>query len=165
MEARCINHAFLLIGGNQGDRARHLAEARAAIEEDCGPLRRASAVYETEAWGLEDQPPFLNQALEVETHLPPHELLAALLSIETRLGRVRDQRYGPRLIDIDILLYGESVIDTPALRVPHPELPRRRFALVPLHEIAPGLLHPELQQTIGQLLTACPDPLTVHKIS
>ena len=148
-----------------GDRAAALQKARELIAAHCGKLLAVSSLYETAAWGKEDQPAFLNQALELETSLGARQLIRRILKLEKQMGRVRDEKYGPRLIDIDILLYGSEVHHYPLLKVPHPELPNRRFALLPLQEIAPELLHPVLQKTISQLLAACPDPLEVKKYS
>ncbi|RYY83836.1 MAG: 2-amino-4-hydroxy-6-hydroxymethyldihydropteridine diphosphokinase [Chitinophagaceae bacterium] len=154
--------AYLLLGGNLGDRAALLAEAREAIAARAGVIERASGLYETAAWGIEAQPAFLNQALSVATTLTPRVLLETVLAIEADMGRRRLERYGPRLIDIDILLYEDVVLDEPGLQLPHPQLPQRRFALTCLSEIAPGLQHPRLGRSIAQLLAACTDPLPVY---
>ncbi|WP_276481148.1 2-amino-4-hydroxy-6-hydroxymethyldihydropteridine diphosphokinase [Paraflavitalea pollutisoli] len=156
-----MNKAYLLIGGNVGNRPLNLQQAVKAIDERCGRVIRQSSVYETAAWGKTDQQAFLNQALAIETALPAENLLQAVLDVETSLGRIREERYGPRVIDIDIIFFNDAVIDLPQLTVPHPEVQNRRFALVPLAEIAPGFLHPLLHQTICELLTDCPDELPV----
>jgi 2-amino-4-hydroxy-6-hydroxymethyldihydropteridine diphosphokinase len=124
----------------------------------------ASAYYETAAWGVEDQPAFLNQVLAVHTWLPAPELLATCLAAEQQAGRERLQHWGTRTLDVDILLYGQEIIATSTLVVPHPALPARRFALVPLAEIAPQLVHPQLHQTAAELLATCPDPLAVVRV-
>lgn len=160
-----MNTAFLLIGGNLGDRLANLAGAKTAIAQHCGVIAATSAIYETAAWGLEDQPPFLNQAIKLQTFSKPHALLRRLLDVEKSLGRVREKRYGPRLIDIDILLYNDEIINGPDLKIPHPELQNRRFALTCLADIAPDVLHPLFQKPIAQLLNECSDPLPVHKFS
>ena len=157
--------AYLLIGGNLGNREANLARAREWIGEQCGTLGTVSALYETAAWGREDQPAFLNQALLLLTTLTPRQLIRRVLKIEKQMGRVREEKYGPRLIDIDILLYDDEIHDYPLLQLPHPEMQRRRFALLPLAEIAPQQVHPVLQQTIAELLAVCPDPLAVKKYS
>ncbi|HUQ97389.1 MAG TPA: 2-amino-4-hydroxy-6-hydroxymethyldihydropteridine diphosphokinase [Chitinophagaceae bacterium] len=162
---RIMHTAFLLIGGNLGNRQANLAAACSAIVQHCGTITTASALYETAAWGVEAQPSFLNQALALQTFSKPHALLQQLLHIEISLGRIREKKYGPRLIDIDILLYDDQVIQTPELIVPHPELQNRRFALTCLADIAPDFIHPVFQKPIAVLLAECTDPLAVHKFS
>lgn len=157
--------AYLLTGGNLGDRAANLSRARELIGLHAGSVVAASSLYETAAWGNEDQPAFLNQALVIETELSPRRLIRRLLKLEKQMGRVREEKYGPRLIDIDILLYDQQVHQYPLLTLPHPALPQRRFALMPLAEIAPGLIHPVLNMSIRELLSECPDPLPVKKYS
>lgn len=159
-----MNQCYLLTGGNMGDSAAYLREARQRIETGVGCIVRQSSVYQTAAWGVEDQPPFLNQVLLVETPLEATAVMAVLLSIEKDLGRHREAKYGPRVIDIDVLFFNDSVIRTEALTVPHPRLHLRRFVLVPLAEIAPKLLHPVLHETVEELLEGCEDPLPVKKI-
>src|SRR5436305_938874 len=132
-----MNRAHLLIGGNMGNRTAYLLEAIQQIDETCEKVVHRSSVYETAAWGLHDQDAFLNQALEIATTLTAPELLEKILSIETKMGRRRDVKYGPRIIDIDILFFNDDVIKTEGLTVPHPEMQNRRFVLVPLVEIAP----------------------------
>ena len=156
--------AYLLLGSNIGDRAAHLQQARKALATAAGELVAVSSLYETAAWGLEDQPAFLNQALAVRTALSAPALLAACLATEQQAGRERLQRWGARTLDVDILLYGQEIIATPTLTVPHPALPARRFALLPLAQIAPHLVYPQLHQTVAELLAACPDPLPVQLV-
>ena len=158
-----MNKAYLLTGGNLGDRERNLRQAIKQISLSAGTLLKESALYETAAWGLENQPRFLNQALVFETTLPPERLLVELLEIEQQIGRVRKEKYGPRLIDIDILLYDDLIVSSPSLKLPHPELANRRFALTPLAEIAGNLIHPVSGKSISQLLEECADPLAVRK--
>ncbi len=155
--------AYLLLGGNTGNRGAMLEAARQGIQREVGEILRQSAIYETAAWGKENQADFLNQAIEVETALPARDLLAACLGIEAGLGRVRKETNGPRPIDIDILFFDHDVYHTPLLQVPHPRMPQRRFVLVPLAELIPDYRHPQLHQSVGQLLEACTDPLPVKK--
>lgn len=159
-----MNKAYLLIGGNIGDRESFLAAARTGIEERCGTISQQSSLYQTAAWGLPDQDAFLNQALCIDTKLTAEALLKTVLSIEEGIGRKRDVRFGPRTIDIDILFFNDAVIHREGLIVPHPQVQNRQFALVPMVEIAPDLVHPVLHKTMRQLLAECPDSLHVHKI-
>ena len=160
-----MNNAFLLLGGNLGDRKENLAKARELIEKNCGIITNSSFLYETAAWGRTDQPAFLNQAIEIKTELNAKELMKRILKIEIGMGRERAEKYGPRIIDIDILLFNDEKYDDDFLKIPHPELQNRRFALVPLEEIAPGFKHPILKKSISQLLKECPDKLEVKKYS
>ena len=159
-----MSTAHLLIGGNLGDRKENLLTAISLINEQCGSLTRSSSVYETEAWGNTDQPSFLNQALEISTSLNARQLMRKILKIEKEMGRVREEKLGPRIIDVDILLFENEIHDLRFLKIPHPELQNRRFVLVPLAEIDPTLQHPVLKKTIAELLEECPDNLEVTKI-
>ena len=149
--------AHLSAGSNLGDRKGNLARGMSALLGSGLRVRRVSPVFETEPVGLREQPWFLNVALEIETHLPPDELLSACLEIEAGLGRVRTIIGGPRTLDLDILLYGDLIIDKPGLRIPHPRMALRRFVLEPLACIAPYTVHPVLGETISGLLTICTD--------
>lgn len=155
--------AYLLLGGNMGNRPRLLQTAAEAIERQLGNITGRSALYETAAWGKEDEPPFLNQALALSTPLTAPALMRSLLNIEQLLGRERKIRYGARPIDIDILYYDDLVTDTPHLQLPHPRLAQRRFALVPLAELAAGKKDPVTGKTVAEMLAACPDQLPVKK--
>ncbi|RZL13707.1 MAG: 2-amino-4-hydroxy-6-hydroxymethyldihydropteridine diphosphokinase [Hymenobacter sp.] len=156
--------AYLLLGSNLGDRVARLAQARLDLAATAGHLIAASALYETAAWGLEDQPAFLNQVLVMETELSAPALLAACLAAEQQQGRERLVRWAARTLDVDILLIEQEIIHTPTLTVPHPALPGRRFALAPLAEVAPQLMHPVLRCTIAELLADCPDALEVRRL-
>ncbi|MER3499464.1 MAG: 2-amino-4-hydroxy-6-hydroxymethyldihydropteridine diphosphokinase, partial [Chitinophagaceae bacterium] len=152
-----MNRAILLTGGNIGDRKEYLSKAREAIAASCGTIINTSSVYETEAWGKRDQDSFYNQALVLETRLNASELLHCLLRVEQKLGRVREEKYGPRTIDIDIIFFNNDIIHQPHLTIPHPEVQNRRFALQCLVEIVPEYTHPLLRRTIEQLLADCSD--------
>ena len=158
------NKTFLLLGTNLGDRKKNLTVARNSIELNVGPIIKASTIYRTAAWGKTDQPDFLNQAVEVETEFPATRVLKEILEAERIMGRMRSVKWSERLIDIDILFYANSVINTPELTIPHPQLPYRRFALMPLAEIAPDFIHPLLNLTIAALLERCPDLLEVTAV-
>ncbi len=161
---------YLLIGGNQGDRRQMIHKAADLIRERIGSVVACSRVYETEPWGrfAPDESPqgFYNQALEVETTLPPHDALKEALGIEWALGRRRRptvagdnnaQFYSSRPIDIDLILYDNLVVDTPDLTLPHPRMHLRRFVLEPLVEMAPDYIHPILNKTLTELLDECTD--------
>ena len=155
--------AYLLLGSNLGDRAALLAAAQAQLTARVGPLLAASACYETAAWGREDQPAYLNQALAFATALAPLALLAQCQAAEQAAGRQRRERWGSRTLDVDVLLYDNAQIELPTLAVPHPRLAQRRFVLVPLAEIAAAMPVPGLHRTVAQLLAACPDALPVRR--
>jgi 2-amino-4-hydroxy-6-hydroxymethyldihydropteridine diphosphokinase len=159
-----MNKAFLLTGGNIGDRKQNLARAKELISEHAGTVAAASSLYETAAWGNTEQPAFLNQALEVHTSLNARQLLRKILKIEKQMGRVRKEKYGPRIIDIDMLLFNAEKTNYPFLKLPHPEMHNRRFALLPLAEIAGDIIHPEFKKSIDELLHDCTDKLPVKKI-
>jgi len=162
---KILHKAYLLTGGNMGDRKDQLAKARKLLTEQCGDITKYSSLYETAAWGNTDQPAFLNQALQLETTMTARQLMRQILKIEKQIGRIRKEKYGPRIIDIDILLFNIEVHNNSLLQLPHPEMQNRRFALLPLAEIAPKEIHPVLKKTIAQLLEECPDELTVKKIT
>lgn len=146
-----MTNVFLGLGGNLGDRRELMRSAVAEIRQVVDDVR-VSSLYESAAWGVTDQPAFLNAVVRGRTSLNPLDLLDAVQSIENELGRVRNQHWGPRLIDIDILLYGAEVIDDPRLQVPHPYLTQRGFVLRPLADLAAGLTLPD-GSLVGELLT------------
>ncbi|MDR0729483.1 MAG: 2-amino-4-hydroxy-6-hydroxymethyldihydropteridine diphosphokinase [Prevotellaceae bacterium] len=149
---------FLLLGTNQGDRDDMLRQARTQLQQQAGRIIRQSSLYESEPWGFASPDWFLNQALALETALEPLPLLSVMQHIETALGRRRTgSEYASRPIDIDILLYDDRIIECAELTVPHPRMHERLFALRPLNEIAPTLIHPHFKQSIASLVTACTD--------
>ena len=154
---------YLGLGSNLADRLANLQAALAALPPAITILA-ASPVYETAPWGYRDQPAFLNQVVQASTALDPHALLAHLKAIESLLGRTPTFRYGPRLIDLDILLYDDLVLESTDLSIPHPRLHERAFVLVPLADLAPDLLHPLLHQPIHHLLASI-DSSSVHPYS
>ncbi len=158
-----MNRAFLLLGGNMGNRFFFIFNAISDLNVKIGSIIRSSSFYITSAWGNENQPDFLNVAVELETSLSPTELLSGLKEIESKYGP-RTGKWEPRQLDIDILFYNEEVIHTGSLNVPHPELGNRRFALVPLCEIAPGIVHPITGKKASDMLTECEDSLNVCRI-
>ncbi|MGH2553537.1 MAG: 2-amino-4-hydroxy-6-hydroxymethyldihydropteridine diphosphokinase [Chitinophagaceae bacterium] len=160
-----MNRAYLLTGGNLGYREENLATANDWIRKYCGSIQKESELYETAAWGKTDQPTFLNQALALDTLLNANKLMHQILKVEKLMGRKRNEKYGPRLIDIDILLFNNEIHDDPFLIIPHPEMQNRRFALLPLAEIALEFIHPIMNKSIQELLKECPDGLPVKKFS
>lgn len=157
--------AYLLLGTNLGDRLENLKNAISHVEKEIGVVFAKSSVYETEAWGKTDQPGFLNQAIAVKSDLPPLQLLQTLLAIEQKMGRVRLERWGERLIDIDLIFYGDMVLsEGEVLQLPHPEMHNRRFVLEPLNEIAENFIHPVFKEKVSGILANLTDKLTVQKI-
>lgn len=156
---------YLLLGSNLGDRMQLINDAVNKINVKIGTVFTQSSVYETAAWGKEEQPLFLNVALGIETTLSPLEVLKKSLEIEKELGRVRDEKWGSRLIDIDVIFYGELIVsEQDILQIPHPQMQFRKFVLQPLAEIAPDYFHPILRKSVSELLQSLPDNLTVSKI-
>ena len=146
-----MNHqVFIALGTNLGNRAENLNAAREALPPEVNVIA-CSPVYETPPWGYADQPSFLNQVVQAETDLPPYGLLVYLKQLEIGMGREETVRYGPRIIDLDILFYDDMVLETPALTIPHPRLVERAFVLVPLADLAPELRHPKLGKTVNEL--------------
>ncbi|QQT24544.1 2-amino-4-hydroxy-6-hydroxymethyldihydropteridine diphosphokinase [Sphingobacterium spiritivorum] len=157
-----MNQTYLLLGANLGEPLVMLAEARIQIEHHIGRLTSLSGLYESEAWGLEDQPNFINQVIKVETMLSPDDLLKQTQKIETKLGRIRHEKWGARIIDIDILYYNNSCIHQENLIIPHPYIQERNFVLAPLTEIAADFEHPVLHKTNLVLFQNCKDSLFVN---
>lgn len=155
---------YLLLGSNLGDKQMHLKNAMRLIEGKTGKIERQSSIYETEAWGKTDQPSFYNLVIEISTQLAPEELLKELLAIEHEIGRVRYEKWGARIIDIDILYYDQQVVKKEELIIPHPGIEHRRFTLAPLVEIASDFIHPILKATNRQLLERCDDSLQAKRL-
>ncbi|MGP1446705.1 MAG: 2-amino-4-hydroxy-6-hydroxymethyldihydropteridine diphosphokinase [Candidatus Limimorpha sp.] len=151
---------YVLFGSNEGNKAEIFDRACGYINERCGTITAVSSSYETEPWGFDSEEWFLNRLVVLETPLPSNDLMRELLAIEKQLGRVRGDnanRYVSRSIDLDILYYGETVLHEETLTLPHPRLHLRRFALLPMCEVAPDFVHPVLHRTQTELLAQCPD--------
>lgn len=157
-------NVFLLLGSNLGDRQMYLSRAIGYIENDIAPVAKASSVYETQSWGKAGEPDYLNQVIMLQTSVPATDILERILAIEKRLGRQREEKWGSRTIDIDILFYGDEIINEPGLQVPHPRLHERKFTLEPLAEIAPELAHPLLNKSISAIKNELRDSLIVKKL-
>lgn len=157
-----MNTIYLLAGTNVGDRINNIETAVNLIREMIGKIIRCSLVYETEAWGNNDQPDFLNQVLIVQSSLDAAACMQQIFSIEKKMGRVRTEKNAPRIIDIDILFFNNETINKPHLQIPHPQIQNRRFVLIPMNELSPALVHPVLNKSIGDLLAACNDRLEVR---
>jgi len=158
-----MEKSYLILGGNVGDRMDYLRRAVEWLRKDAGNIIAMSAIYETEPWGFNDPCRFLNQVVMIETELDPHALLKTIQQIEQTLGRLRTLNgYQSRTMDIDILLFGNQIINTPELVIPHPRMTERMFVLEPMAELAPNLEHPVLHQTISDLRENCTDTKQVH---
>jgi 2-amino-4-hydroxy-6-hydroxymethyldihydropteridine diphosphokinase len=159
-----MNSAYLLIGGNLRNRTENLAKARSFVEDKLGKIIKASSIYETAAWGITEQPEFLNQVLLIQTKLAAEKMMEVILTIENKMGRIRSQKNASRIIDIDILFFNDEIINQSNLSIPHPQIQNRRFVLVPLNEIASGLIHPVIKQSIKNLLSTTNDKLEVKPL-
>ncbi len=154
-------NVFLCLGSNIGNRGSNLHDAVGLIEKNIGKIAKKSHVYETQPWGEPNQEPFYNQVLMVNTSLDPRDILDKISRIERELGREKKEKWGPRVIDIDILFYGKRLIRDKGLEIPHPDLHKRAFVLVPMMEIAPEFEHPVLNKQIDDLYMECGDDLDV----
>jgi len=159
-----VNEIYILLGANLGEPITQLEQAKKLLKQKLGYLFKASSIYQSEAWGVEDQPIFLNQVLLIETDKSADESLLICQNIENELGRIRKEKWGARLIDIDILYFNSEIIDKPLLKIPHPYIQDRKFTLQPLCEVANSYKHPKLNLTNEQLLLICKDNLEVVKI-
>jgi 2-amino-4-hydroxy-6-hydroxymethyldihydropteridine diphosphokinase len=155
---------FLLLGSNLGDREEYLQKTIGLIETELGLITQKSSVYETEAWGKTDEPNYLNQVVRINTTLSARQVLEKVLQIEIKMGRIREEKWGARIIDVDILFYGQDIINEPGLIVPHPELHNRKFTLEPLNEMASDLQHPVFKKSIFELKSELKDNLIVKKL-
>lgn len=159
-----MNIAFIISGGNLGNRQANLSAAKNLLIQKAGVIKSVSSLYETEPWGVTGQPNYFNQVIEILTKYSAEALMQTLLQIENTLGRVRHKKYDARTVDLDILFFNDVIINTPMLIIPHPRLHERRFVLEPLNEIAPEFIHPVFKKTVAQLLKECSDPSNVRKI-
>lgn len=155
---------FLLFGSNLGDREAIMDQAAWELYLELGEPVLRSSLYETAPWGIAEQGPFLNRVIAYHTPLRPVRILELIIDIEKKLGRQRFDKWGPRIIDIDILFYGNIVYESPELQIPHPHLHERRFTLAPLNEICPDLVHPIFDKTIRQLYNELDDDLEVKRL-
>ncbi|HEY8956582.1 2-amino-4-hydroxy-6-hydroxymethyldihydropteridine diphosphokinase [Chitinophaga sp.] len=158
-----MNTAILLIGGNLGNRTGNLQKAVQLIAATAGEVIQTSALYQTAPWGAVDQPDYLNQGVEIRTSLDALTLLHTLLEIERKIGRIRQEKWGARVIDIDLIFFNDSIHSLPELKVPHPRMHLRQFVLVPLLEIIPDYMHPVLHKTVRELAATCPDTLPANR--
>lgn len=157
-----MNTAYLILGGNKGDKLQNLQQAILLLGSKVGTITKKSDIFVTAAWGNTNQPDFFNQAICIETLLSPKELLKEIISIEQTLGRIRShEKWMERTMDIDILFYNDAIIDTEDLKIPHPFIQERKFVLVPMEQLSPGLIHPILKKNIRTLLFECADELDV----
>lgn len=158
---------YILFGSNMGDKGSIFDQACLYINNRCGQVLQVSSPYESEPWGFETEEWFLNRMIVIKTRMNPEDLLRQLLEIERELGRERhpeNEGYVSRTADLDIIYYGDRIILTELLTIPHPRLHRRRFALLPMCEVAPDMVHPVLGLTQRDLLARCPDTLLVKKM-
>jgi 2-amino-4-hydroxy-6-hydroxymethyldihydropteridine diphosphokinase len=159
-----MEKVYFGLGSNMGDRGKNIQNALVQLERwELKPLR-ISRLYETEPFGVKDQAGFYNAVCVVETAQQPEDVLKAITSIELALKREKKTHWGPRTIDIDILLFGDRVVAMDGLTIPHPGLPDRKFVLIPLHELAPALVHPISKKTVEQLLNECNDTAIVRPL-
>ena len=158
-----MNTVYLLLGSNMGDSEQMLTVATNMIEKNIGKLTNSSSIYRTAAWGIEEQPDFLNQVIIVSSSLSYSTVLKEMFGIEKEMGRIRTIKNAARVIDIDMLFFNDEIIETENLTVPHKQIQNRRFVLVPLAEISPGFQHPLLKKSSLELLSICSDKLNVQK--
>ena len=160
-----MNTAYILTGGNLGDRLANLALAKQNLAKEMGSIVKSSFIYETEAWGNHDQPDFYNQVHIINTKFSAEQLMENILKIEEQMGRVRTLKNASRIIDIDILFLNSDIINKKELVIPHAQIANRCFVLTPLNELSPQFVHPVFNKTISELLSACKDPLRVKQLT
>jgi 2-amino-4-hydroxy-6-hydroxymethyldihydropteridine diphosphokinase len=156
------NSIYLLLGSNLGNSRELLEEAIRNVGIHLGEIIETSKLYKTAPWGKAEQPPFLNQVVRLKSELPPKEMLTKIHLIESKMGRIRQEKWGQRIIDIDILYYNDLIFNSLDLKLPHPEIQNRRFTLVPLVDLSPDFIHPILQLSNSDLLAKCEDKLDVE---
>ena len=159
-----MNTAYILTGGNLGNRLLNMEQAKNYLRKDVGKIIKSSVMYETAAWGNDDQPDFYNQVHVIKTNLSAQQVIQSVLLIEEKMGRVRTFKNAARIIDIDILFFNNDIITATNLVIPHPEIANRRFVLEPLNELSPQFMHPVLHKTIKELLSTCKDMLKVTPV-
>lgn len=158
-----MNNVFLQLGSNMGNRIELLSKAEEKIHNDIGRIIKKSKIYESTPWKVDGQSNYLNQVIKIDTELDPLNLLRKILLIENDLGRKRLEKWGERLIDIDILFYNDSILETPNLCIPHKHLHERNFVLIPFNDIDAEWIHPKINKSISQLLTDCSDNSNVYE--
>jgi len=156
---------YILLGSNLGNCFKNIEHAIELITSSMGKLKLLSSLYKTAAWGVHNQPDFINQVIVIESQLHPTQLLENILTIESVLGRKKLEKWGSRVIDVDILFYGSDIVNEEDLIIPHVELHNRRFTLMPLMEIAPDFIHPKLNKTIKELFQNLTDTLPVEQLN
>ena len=146
-----IKELYLLLGSNLGDKLTNLDTAKAAINTEIGKVEQFSSLYETEPWGKIPTETFINQMLKVSTRLSPQSVMVKIIAIEEAMGRKREKKWENRIIDIDIIFYGTEILNTKTLNIPHPQFEKRNFAILPMLELAPDFIHPNLNQSIEEI--------------
>jgi len=158
-----MNTIFLQLGSNMGERAEYLQNASEILAAEIGVVKKESKIYESVPWGVENQKNYLNQVLEIKSEFSAEEVLERVLQIEDKIGRIRNEKWGERIIDIDILLFNDSIVEKDGICIPHIHLHNRRFVLIPLNEVAPSFIHPKYNKTIEELLSECKDIESVEE--
>jgi 2-amino-4-hydroxy-6-hydroxymethyldihydropteridine diphosphokinase len=158
-----MNTVFLQLGSNMSDRDAYLQKAYELITEEIGLVQKKSKIYESVPWGVENQNNYLNQVLEIKSKFSPEKVLEKVLQIEDKIGRIRNEKWGERIIDIDILLFNDMILEKEGICIPHIHLHNRKFVLIPLNEIAASFTHPKYNKTISELLSECKDTESVEE--